>query len=63
MTNVGLLQLLAEEDEDWVCCCDFVLDMVDTKADCVLFDGYDRGRGVIDILGCCWTDLLLFEFC
>lgn len=62
MTNVGLLQLLAVEVDDWVGCCDFVLDMVDTNADWVLLDGNDRGRGVIDILGC-WTVLLLFEFC
>lgn len=62
MTNVGLLQLLAVEDDDWVGCCDLVLDIVETKADCVLLDGNDLGRGVIDILGC-WTVLLLFEFC
>jgi len=26
--------------------------MADTKVDCGVLDGKDRGRGVIDILGC-----------
>jgi len=46
-----LLLLLVEVDDDGVCW-GLDLDMVDTKADCVLFDGNDRGKGVIDILGC-----------
>jgi len=52
MTKVGLALLFVEEDEDCVCCWVFDLDMVGTKADCVLLDGNERGRGVIDILGC-----------